>query len=202
MSTPSSKIIDAIAVTAELTGTMLSEAASRVMADDLSRYPEQQILTSLSRCRRELKGRLTIADIISRIDDGRPGVEEAWAMVPKSEAETVVWTDEMRIAMRHAGDLLDVGDAIGARMAFKESYLTLCQKARESLIPVNWTASLGWDKGGREGVLIEAVKQGRLPVEQAKQYLPHISEALEGVPMIEPMAAIKQLANKMTSEAA
>ena len=197
MSAPSIKIIDAIAVTAELTGTMLSEAASRVMADDLSRYPEQQVLVALTRCRRELRGRLTIAEVLSRLDDGRPDVEEAWAMVPKSEADTVVWTAEMSIAMRNAGELLAQGDSIGARMAFKETYLKLCQKARDSQTPVSWQVSQGWDSSGREGVLVEAVKLGRLPVTHAKQFLPHIEDILENKPMLEPMAAIKQLAERM-----
>ena len=92
---PSSKLIEAVAVALELTGTVLSEAAVRVMADDLSRYPEYQVLVALTRCRRECKGRMTISDVLSRLDDGRPGVEEAWAMAPKGESDTCVWTDEM-----------------------------------------------------------------------------------------------------------
>jgi hypothetical protein len=70
----SSRLSEAVAVTLELTGTTLSEVAARMMADDLARYPEQQVMGALTRCRRELKGRLTIADVISRLDDGRPGV--------------------------------------------------------------------------------------------------------------------------------
>lgn len=192
-----SKLIEAIAVTAELTGTKLSDMAAEVMFNDLSMYPENQIFSALTKCRRELKGRLTIAEIISRIDDGRPGVEEAWGMVPKSEYEYVVWTEEMALAMRNAGDLLDSGDAVGARMAFKESYVKLCQQARDIQKPVTWQVSLGYDKNGHEGALIEAVRLGRLPVAHAKQFLPHIEDILENKPMLEPMAAIKQLAERM-----
>lgn len=192
-----SKLIEAIAVTAELTGTKLSDMAAEVMFNDLSMYPENKIFSALTKCRRELKGRLTIAEIISRIDDGRPGVEEAWGMVPKSEYESVVWTEEMALAMRNAGDLLDSGDAVGARMAFKESYVKLCQQARDIQKPVTWQVSLGYDKNGHEGALIEAVRLGRLPVAHAKQFLPHIEDILENKPMLEPMAAIKQLAERM-----
>ena len=194
-----SKLIEAIAVTAELTGTKLSDAAAQVMFSDLSLYPENQILTALTRCRRELKGRLTIAEIISRIDDGRPGVEEAWAMVPKSESESVVWTEEMAIAMRNASGLLDEGDSVGARMAFKEAYLKLCQQARDIQKPVIWKVSLGYDTRGREGAIIEAVKLGRLPVAHATQFLPQIVEVLEGLPQLEPISVIKQLSDKMRS---
>ena len=54
-------LIDALAVTAELTGTDLTKAAVKVMARDLRVYPLGQVLGALTRCRRELKGRLTIA---------------------------------------------------------------------------------------------------------------------------------------------
>ena len=92
---PSTSLLKAIAVTAELTGTTQSAAAAEIMAQDLARFPESQVLSALTMCRRELKGRLTIADVIQRLDDGRPGAEEAWAMIPKSEGSTVVWTAEM-----------------------------------------------------------------------------------------------------------
>lgn len=168
------ELAKAVAVTAELTGTNLSETAIQVLLDDLARYPEHQVLGALSRCRRELKGRLTIADILSRLDDGRPGVEEAWAMAPKSEAETVVWTEEMSQAMAAASDLLESGDSIGARMAFKEVYQKLCQQARDRCIPVSWSASLGWDVAGRESALTAAVIAGRLTTDQAKIYIPEV----------------------------
>lgn len=146
---PSINLAKAVAVTAELTGTVLSEAAIQVLLADLARYPESQVMGALTRCRRELKGRMSPGDIISRLDDGRPGVEEAWAMVPKGEAESVVWTEEMARAMSSIHDLLDSGDAVAARMAFKEVYQRLCQDARDKGIPVAWSLSLGWDMHSR-----------------------------------------------------
>src|SRR3972149_3860069 len=47
------KLLEALAVTAELTGTELSEAAAKVMHNDLTAYPLGQVLSSLHRCRRE-----------------------------------------------------------------------------------------------------------------------------------------------------
>ena len=44
-------ILKAVAVTAELTGTELSEAALRVMAGDLDAHPEAAVLRALDRCR-------------------------------------------------------------------------------------------------------------------------------------------------------
>lgn len=165
-------LLQAIAVTAELTGTTLSEPAARVMATDLDRYPLRQVLGALTRCRRELKGRLTIAEILTRLDDGRPGVEEAWSMIPKSEGGTVVWTEEMAHAFGIACPLLDE-DPVAARMAFKESYTIAVQKARDAGIPAHWTPSLGLDAGGREGPLLEAVRLGRIRGDHAMRLLPY-----------------------------
>jgi hypothetical protein len=52
--------------------------------------------------------------VIERLDDGRPGAEEAWAMVPKDEEESAVITGEMRFAMGVALRLLADGDAIAS----------------------------------------------------------------------------------------
>jgi hypothetical protein len=172
--TASRALIKALAVTAELTATTLSEAAARVMADDLSAYPEPQVLASLVRCRKELRGRLTIADVIARLDDGRPGAEEAWAMVSKAigdERVTIVWTAEMRDAFGVAEGL--EGDTIAARMAFLERYRTLCQQARDSGQPIEWSASLGHDSASREAILLEAAEKGRLTAQHVAGLLPH-----------------------------
>lgn len=169
----SKALLEAIAVTAELTNTQLSEVAAKVMASDFGQYPEQQVLGALTRCRRELKGRLTIADVMTRLEDGRPGPEEAWAMLPRDEAATVVWTEEMRMAWGIALPLLDVGEDIPARMAFKESYTKLVQEAREHRIRVCWTVSLGHDKHERVAVLMDAVEQGRLSAPQVSGLLPY-----------------------------
>ena len=135
-----SKLTEALAVTAELTGTRLSEAAAEVMARDLERYPIEQVLGALTACRRELRGRLTIADVISRLDDGRPGVEEAWAMIPKSERDTCVWTEEMAAAFGIAAPLME-SDEVAARMAFKEAYV--------KRMSAKWFTALHRVPGGR-----------------------------------------------------
>lgn len=112
------------------------------------------------------------ADIIAQIkgivaNDGRPGAEEAWAMSLRSrdEAVTVVWTAEMAEAMGVCQPLLAVGDEIGARMAFKETYTRLVTAAREARRAPAWAASLGFDAAGRESVLLPHVMAGRLPAD-------------------------------------
>lgn len=161
------EILKAIAVTAELTGTELSAPALRVMDADLAGYPEAQVLRALERCRKELTGRLSLAAVIARLneDDGRPTGDEAWslAMGATDEAETVVWSDEMQQAFSVARTVLDCGDKVGARMAFRDAYERIVRQNRENgRVPV-WSASLGWDKGRRIEALAKAERMGLLP---------------------------------------
>lgn len=167
----SSKVLEAIAVTAELCGRVFSPAAAAMFASDLDGFPEHAVLAALTRCRKEVRGMLTIQDVISRIDDGRPGAEEAWAMIPRDEATSVVWTEEMAQAYGVASPLLDEGDKIGARMAFKEAYAKLVSDARDRKLPPKWTPSLGEDVNGRQLALIDAVRAGRMQLDHATSLL-------------------------------
>ena len=169
----SEKLLQAIAVTAELTGTKISETAARVMTQDLLLYPSEQVLGALVKCRRELKGNLRIVDIIDRLDDGRPGPNEAWAMIPKSESASVVWTREMAESFGIALPLIEDGDHIAGRMAFIETYKSKCAESRNNGVPVKWEPSLGHDRNGRESVLMDAVVKGRLTHDHALSLLPH-----------------------------
>lgn len=170
---PSSELIEAIAATAELCNKSFSPAAARLFAADLDGYDERAVMKALTRCRKELKGPFTLEAVTSRIDDGRPGVEEAWSMVPHDEYKTVVWTDEMVRAWGIASPLIADGDNIGARMAFKEAYTKMIADARDQKEPVKWSASLGHDKNGRESVLVDAVQKGRLTANHVKALLPY-----------------------------
>jgi hypothetical protein len=173
ISKASTKVLQGLAIALELTQTSLSEAAIRILAIELSRYPEGQVLGALGRCRKELRGRLTLADIISRLDDGRPGPEEAWAMIPRDEATTVVWTEEMARASGVARPLMADGDMVAARMAFLECYRKIVQEARDSGTEVKWEPSLGTDAAGREAALLDAVNRNRLSADHVRALLPN-----------------------------
>ncbi|MGQ5524155.1 hypothetical protein ACUHMQ_12945 [Chitinimonas sp. PSY-7] len=100
MSAP--QILEALTVTAELTGTLLSEHAKAAIVEVLLKHPLGAVMSALDRCRRDLSGRLTLAAILERLEsaDGRPGPDEAWAtaLEANDENETVVWSTEMRDA--------------------------------------------------------------------------------------------------------
>lgn len=168
---PSAALIEAVAVTAELCGRVFSEPAARVFVQDLSGYDEAQVIDALRRCRREVRGILTVQDVVSRLDDGRPGVDEAWTMLPRGEDESTVWTDEMAHAWgiaRHASD------KASQRAAFREAYLAAVAYARDQRKPANWTASLGWDAGLRDAALMLAVHRGRISMETAREFAPQL----------------------------
>lgn len=168
-----SKLLEALAVTAEMTNTEWSKAAVKVIEGDLSAYPVDAVLESLARCRRELKGRLTLADILDRMPGLHPKPEEAWALASRcldNEWESIVWTDEMRQAFGVA-QALD-RDRVAARLAFKEAYQELVGKARAANQSPRWSVSLGYDPAGRELALTEAVRLNRISAEYAAALLP------------------------------
>jgi hypothetical protein len=168
-------IIDALSVTAEAMGQQISPAGLLLMADDLEQYGAEQVLAALARVRRECR-KLTVADVIERIAsaDGRPGADEAWAnaQLAHDESMTVVWTQEAAEAFWIARPLLVLGDKTGARMAFRDTYLRLCEEARLNGRPVQWQACLGFDAEQRAEVLGAAVQAGKIGAEYARGLLP------------------------------
>lgn len=169
-------IVKAIAATSELCGGRpLSPTAAALFVDDLSAFPEHQVMAALSRCRKEIEGKpLTVAAVISRIDDGRPGPQEAWAMLPTTEAESTVWCDEMIHAWAIAAPLLDGKGNIAARMAFMEAYGKAVTLARDQALPVRWTPSMGTDPSLRDEALRVAVSRGRLQLGHARALSPRL----------------------------
>lgn len=197
-------LIHAIAATAELCGTSLTESAAKLLLSDLSEFEESSVVAALSKCRKELKGRLTLAEIISRIDDGRPGPEEAWAILPRDEATTVVWTDEICEAWGIVRSMIDDDETVAARMAFKESYTKLVAEAREAKRPAKWSVSLGHDEIGRRAVLLAAVAKRRLTADFVNALLPSphtgdlpalIQSAVKKVGIIGPAHAVDHYAD-------
>lgn len=96
--------------------------------------------------------------------DGRPGQEEAWAISlgARSEDETVVWTHECVQAWVAAKPVMDLGDEVGARMAFKETYSRLVAEARARFEPATWEVSEGFDGERRRIAVARAIETGRI----------------------------------------
>ncbi len=175
MSAKLESIVEMLGATAEVMGMELSATALAIMARDLDGYDLDAVADAISRTRRECR-RLTLADVIERIQsaDGRPKPDEAWANAigAMDESETVVWTLETAQAFAAARPLLELNDKTGARMAFKDAYVRLCDEARQRSEPVRWEHSLGWDADRRREVLSAAVQLGRLSQSCATGLLP------------------------------
>ena len=145
-------------------------AILKCIAEDVSELTDEQLLRGLSRLRKEREW-VTVKAILelsgAAEEDGRPGVEAAWAMCPKTEEASVVWTEEMAHAFDLCRPLLQSGDEIAARMVFKEQYPGLVSAVRVDHVPVRWIVSLGWDVNDRVRALAEAVERKRIPPSHA-----------------------------------
>lgn len=178
----------ALLLLAENFGREISPGLAKMLIRELEAYPEAAVLQALRRCWRECTRFPSMAEIIERIPDGRPGPEEAWAMIPKDEGDSVVWTEEMAEAYGTVAKLItgewfteDEGrpdikpDLIAARKAFLEKYERLVADARAERKPAKWSAAFGRDPGRRQLALKVAVEKQRIPQSEAQRLLPDAS---------------------------
>jgi hypothetical protein len=141
------------------------------------------------------------ADLIFQIEqahggDGRPGADEAWALALAAgdEAETVVWTEEMRDAFGICQSVLALGDEVGARVAFRDAYNRMVDQARQEVRPAKWCVSLGWDMAKREAAVMRASRAGLLPAPAARAMLPNYVDPGDDKPVSpEGLAKVKEL---------
>jgi hypothetical protein len=141
----------------------------RIHQDALSGYSLDICLAALRRCYKEHKGHLAPSDVISRIDDGWPEPNEAWALCTADESTTVVVCDEILSAYNQASQ--NETDRQAVRMAFREIYAEIRREARERRSEPRWFVSLGTDNDRRQNAVREALQRGRLTEKQAENYL-------------------------------
>lgn len=146
----------------------------------LEPYSIEKVRTALSQHMRESKFPPVPADVVTRLpkeSDGRPDANEAWAIALRSrdERDTVVWTQECAEAFSIASAVLDGGDEVGARMAFKAAYERLIEKSRAAGAKPQWLMSLGHDPALREAAAGDAVRAGRLSIEHARAAVPALA---------------------------
>lgn len=160
------RIASQIAATAELCGAPpMSEAAITLLAEDLAGESERAVFAALSACRMNHRGRLTAEAIISRLPEQHLPADEAWSIAIQAmdEAETVVWTQPIAEAWGCARLIMQSGDEVGARMAFKAAYDRRVASARADGLRPKWFPSLGHDPAKRAVALEAAADRLRLP---------------------------------------
>jgi hypothetical protein len=168
-------LIEALAATAEIMQAEVSPVGLVVMAEDLQAYDQNLVMQAISRFRKE-SSKFSLNGIIQQIEKINPNrrisADEAWAIYPHDEATSAVITNEMAEAMQVAYPLLQEGDKVGARMAFKNSYERITENNKANGLEPKWFPSLGSDPSGRELVITEAVRLGRLPQSTIQTLLP------------------------------
>lgn len=150
--------------------------------EEFDSYPCPALLAALRKHRQKSPHTPKPADIYGYLDgakaeDGRPSGNEAWGMligVIRDERITGVMTDEIRSAWGICQPILDLGDDVGARMAFLAAYEREIGIARQNRQPARWTVTLGTDRHGRQAAIEAAVSARRISQEHAHSLLPGV----------------------------
>ncbi len=127
------------------------------------------------------------ADIIRHLnptDSGHPGPNEAWGMLVRllrDEGESGVITEEMRAGWMACSPIFQMGDEVGARMCFLETYQTALQRSKAANLAPHWTLTLGHDPERRKQALQAAVSARRISADYARSLLPAPVANLEEV---------------------
>lgn len=204
------EMLDTVAELRQLAS--LSAPAKALFFQSLAHYPLDAVRQAIQAhlvdpAEGKFRTMIQPAHVVAQIEgaaarDGRPEADEAWAIALRGqdEASTVVWTAEISGAMAAARPVLDAGDDVGARMAFKAAYARQVADARKALRPVRWFASLGHDQGQRTEALEAAVDRKLLTSSQVAGLLPPpASVEPDGAEAAEALAKIRQmLATAMT----
>lgn len=174
--TDAEELLEQLYATAEVLGSEIKPAAAMLMIRDLRQHQRAEIEQALARCRSELTGRLTLAAILERMPsaDAFLSANEAWALAltGQDDMETIVWTQEIATAMGVASPVLQLGDKVGARMAFIGAYEREVAAAKAEGRKPEWMVSLGYSPERRQTAIDEAVKKGLLEAPKVEHLLP------------------------------
>ncbi len=180
---------DDLVGTAYAVGSNLPDAALTIMVKQLSKYTYPQVKAALNRCTLEVTNRLPLAEIIKRIDDGRPSPEKAWSEVQHlGESDSKMLTLEQNKAFCMVSTSLIDGDTsakIAARQTFMEVYKQEVAKNRTEGLPVQYFLAVGDDAQGRQEAILLAVQEGKLLQDKAIGMFPQFEDELLGLPTVE-----------------
>ena len=194
------EIADLIDMTAEIVGTPLKPTVVAIMVNDLAEYSVTDIKQALTVCRPEVKGRLSLKDIIDRLPNANalPSADEMFAQIAEwclDETKTFVLPEIAFRACEETNggvyDALMAHDRTGARMAYKASYERLAKAHTGDL---NYTVRTGTDREHCEAVILEAVNAGKLERKKVQALLPNLD--YDGVGVSIDGSFMRKLPNK------
>jgi hypothetical protein len=181
------EIAQAIALlTAEYDLPAFSDERIEMWMEALRHFPTGSVMASTRNYIRTNRFKPQMADIVagcaSQLDGNWLGADEAWALMPKSEIDSAMLTDEMAQAMAAASPLLEMGDKVAARMAFRDTYNRLIDRAKlEGRCPT-YFPSFGTDEAGKVAMLANAVNAKQISLDRATLALPeHASSVVRMV---------------------
>lgn len=182
-------------------GKFISGPAKAMFFDDLRQYPIEYIEKALTAHRQDpQRGKFTPkpADIIFQIERRMPvqwvGADEAWSRIPKpgkpvqigthrhgaprydyraAEPPPCLMNQVTAQAMIAAMPMLDEGDHVAARMAFKDAYNRLVEVEKLARRPPKYFVSPGGTYDEQLAVAAEGVRLGLLPPSAAPQESSH-----------------------------
>jgi hypothetical protein len=164
---------------AEYFGKTLTVDVMRLYWTALTAYPIeavesafQEYICNATQARMPLVSEVLVALGRAEPNSAYPSSDEAWGIAVKTfdEQQTVVVTDEVMGAREAAQPVMDIGDEVGARMAFRDAYNRLVTQARmKGNAKPRWWITNGTDKQLREQAIRQAVDLGRLSRDALKQ---------------------------------
>jgi hypothetical protein len=156
------QLIDMISIQAEMKEQVMSDAVLKYLVTELQPYGFEPVMQALRKLGKESTYKINLAEVIKRIDDGRPSAQTAWAQCPKNEEDSALLTEEQNKALCSVSHLMYCGDPIPARMAFLEKYNELIEESRASAKPVKYVLGAGSYKQGRIDAVKIGVEEGKL----------------------------------------
>jgi hypothetical protein len=153
----------------------MTEGRVNAFAEQLQGFVPEEIYEAQKHFRNEAgRTRMPMPADLKDHMSGFPSAEEMFALLPRSEADSAVVTDEGAIALGACRSLLDAGDFHGARLAFNAAYETAVSEAKRAGKKAKWFASLGFDMLGREKAVLDAIDKNRITVSAALDWVPHL----------------------------
>lgn len=179
------EIVKLIALLATEYPTMPAFSDDRIemWIEQLSVFPTGSVMRAGKNHMRTSRFAPQLAEIVSacqaQAGGGWLGADEAWALMPKSEAESAMMTNELSQAMAAASPLLEEGEQNAARMAFRSTYTRLVEQAKIEGRAPRYFLSQGTDAAGRVNVLAAAVRAKQIGLDAALVLLPTAAAELE-----------------------
>ena len=202
--TEKEKIADLIEITAEISGNPFKPQVIALMVEDLAEWDFNDIQAALTVCRREVKGRLSLKDIIDRLPkkgDELPSADELCGQVLEyltDESKSFVLPEMAFKALESTNggiyELAISGDKVAARMAFKAAYERLSQGFNGK---VKYSIRLGTDRENQAAVIKTAYLEKKITKETALPFLPELDLPPLTADMIENKAKIAEMIKKI-----